>query len=93
MDCACRETQEETGITIKNMQFGPYTQDVFIDTGTHYITIYVISEFASGEVVIMEPEKCCEWRWCTWDALPRPLFLPVQHLLEQGFDPFSDTKT
>jgi hypothetical protein len=32
----------------------------------------------------MEPDKCAEWRWC--DAAPGPLFLPIQNLLESGFE-------
>jgi 8-oxo-dGTP diphosphatase len=36
----------------------------------------------------MEPEKCEGWEWFEWDQLPRPLFLPIENLLKQSFDPF-----
>ena len=85
-DCAERETFEEAGIKIKNVRIGPYTND-FFPSGQHYITLYVLSEYDCGEVRVMEPEKCETWQWFDWDFLPKPLFLPLQNLLKQGFDP------
>lgn len=85
-DCAHRETREETGIKIKNLRQGPYTNDIFQKENKHYLTVYIISEYDSGEVKIMEPDKCEQWDWFEWDNLPRPLFLPNQNLLKQGFN-------
>jgi hypothetical protein len=36
----------------------------------------------------MEPEKCAEWAWFSWDDLPQPLFIPIQNLFKQGYNPF-----
>jgi len=36
-DCARRELFEETGIKIKNISFGPYTNDIFQKEKKHYI--------------------------------------------------------
>ena len=89
-DCAIRETLEETGIKIKNIRFGTATNDIFEKENKHYMTAIMLADYDSGEVKIMEPEKCEEWGWFEWgkDTLPRPLFTTEQNLLKQNFDPF-----
>lgn len=87
--CANRETLEETDITISNVRKGPYTNDVHVSEKRHYITIFLLADYASGDAKVMEPEKCEEWRWVPWDDLPDPLFLPITHLLEEKFNPFT----
>ena len=87
-DCAKREVMEETGLDIKNIRFGPFTNDIFEREGKHYVTLYLVSEYASGELKIMEPEKCEKWEWFEWDKLPKPLFHPIPNLLKQGYSPF-----
>ena len=88
-DCAQRETQEETGITVKNVRRATaFTNDIHKSEGRHYITLFVISDYASGEAQVKEPEKCERWEWFSWDKLPEPLFLPIQNLMKQGFSPF-----
>ncbi|MDO8740650.1 MAG: NUDIX hydrolase [Candidatus Woesearchaeota archaeon] len=87
-DCARREVQEETGINIKNIRIGTVTDDIFKKEGKHYVTVFVVSEYAFGEVRIMEPENLEKWGWFEWGKLPQPLFMPIQNLLKQNFDPF-----
>lgn len=48
----------------------------------------MISDYESGEVRIMEPDKFEEWGWFEWDKLPQPLFLPIINQLRLRFDPF-----
>lgn len=86
--CASREIMEETGVVIKNISFGTVTNDIFHAEKKHYITIFMISDYDSGEVRIMEPEKCEEWRWFKWSKLPKPLFLPIENLIKKKFNPF-----
>lgn len=88
-DCATREVKEETGISIKNIRKATFTNDIFEKEKKHYVTIFVVCDFASGEVTITEPEKCERWDWFKWDALPQPLFIPIQNLLSQNFNPFA----
>src|SRR5437867_13297658 len=38
-DCARREVREETGLALQNIRPGPYTNDVFIAEGKHYVTL------------------------------------------------------
>lgn len=87
-DCAVRETLEETGVTLKNLRRCTYTNDIFEKEGKHYITLYIISELDSGMPEVMEPDKCEEWRWFEWNSLPEPLFIPIQNLIKDGFNPF-----
>lgn len=87
-DCVIRETMEETNITIKNVKFAAATNDIFPLENKHYATIFMRADYDSGEVQIMEPEKCERWDWFEWDKLPQPLFVPQQNLLKQGYNPF-----
>lgn len=48
----------------------------------------MLADYDSGEVKIMEPEKCEQWEWFDWNNLPKPLFLPAQNLLKQKYNPF-----
>ena len=87
-ETAHRETDEEAGVSIRNVRFATVTNDVFIAENKHYVTIYMLADYLSGEPTIKEPEKCLQWKWFSWNELPSPLFLPVENLLKQGFDPF-----
>lgn len=87
-DCAKREVAEEVGIAIRNVQFAAVTNDIFQKEEKHYITIFVTCDYESGEVKVMEPEKCEEWLWMSWEKLPGTLFLPIENLLLQEFKPF-----
>jgi len=86
--CARRELEEETGLQAKNIQICTFTNDIFIAEEKHYITIFTKAEYINGEPCVMEPDKMTEWNWYTWDNLPNNLFLPIQNLLQQNFNPF-----
>lgn len=86
--CATRETKEETDIDIENIKFVEATNDVFEKENKHYVTIFMLADYASGEVSLMEPDKCEEWEWFSWDNLPKPLFLPIENLLKKKYNPF-----
>jgi 8-oxo-dGTP diphosphatase len=84
-DTARREVLEETGMTIKGVQFGGVTNDIFELEGKHYVTIWMVSDWEAGEVVNMEPEKCTVQMWCDFDNLPEPLFHTWNQLLVSSF--------
>lgn len=84
-DCAIREVFEETGIRIKNLRHGPYTNDFFEAEGKHYVTLFVIAEYDSGEPKVKEPRKCARWEWSVWPPALQPQFLPIKNLLKQNF--------
>ena len=91
-DCAKRELFEETGLTIRNIRSGPYTNDIFTTEQKHYITLFVIADYDSGVLTVKEPKKCEKWDWFSWSRLPEPKFLPIQNLMKKNFD-FQDWLT
>lgn len=85
-DCARRETAEETGLELQTVAAGPYTNNVMAEEGKHYITCFVIATVSDDAVArVLEPDKCEQWAWFEWNALPQPLFQPLQSLLASGF--------
>ncbi len=84
-DTAKREVEEETGITINNIRFAAVTNDYFKDEVKHYVTVWVLSDWAAGKVQNKEPEKCTGYGWYAFNQLPKPLFLPMQQLLTSPF--------
>jgi len=86
-DCARREVLEETGLEIQDVQLGPYTNDIFEQDKKHYITIYGLAD-TDAEPKLMEPDKFERLEWYSWDALPQPLFIPVENLKATGYNPF-----
>ncbi|NRF66034.1 NUDIX domain-containing protein [Aquincola sp. S2] len=85
--CAARELAEETGLAAARFARGPYTSDVFGSPPRHYLTLFVLAHAVSGEPVRCEPDKCLGWQWCEWDALPQPVFAPLQSLVDSGWRP------
>lgn len=83
VNCAIRETLEETNISIENITHIATTNDIFEKENKHYVTIYMKSDYKSGEVTLMEPDKCEWWNWFEINNLPTPLFLPIQNLLKE----------
>ncbi|GLV56699.1 NUDIX domain-containing protein [Dictyobacter sp. S3.2.2.5] len=91
-EAVLRETQEETGLQIKDVKFRCITNDVFQDEQKHYITLWFEAHYVSGEPRVKAPEEESEVRWFTWSGLPEPLFLPVQHLMEGKTYPSQTTQ-
>lgn len=85
--CAIREAQEETGVTITNPIFRAITNDVFEEEYRHYLTVWMEGTYVSGEPTIQSAHEVSEVGWFSWDALPEPLFLPFEHLLTGQCDP------
>lgn len=84
-ETAIREVREETGLEITNVTFAAVTNDVFADEGKHYVTLWMKSDWASGEPTITEPDKFVKQAWVDFDHLPEPLFLPWRQLLDSEF--------
>jgi 8-oxo-dGTP diphosphatase len=85
--CARREVAEETGLALGATTRGPWSVDLFVAEGKHYVTLFVIAHDVAGEARVLEPEKCAKWEWHAWNALPTPLFAPLASLHAQGFVP------
>jgi 8-oxo-dGTP diphosphatase len=75
-DAAKREVMEETGIQIKNVRFVALTNNIFKDKPIHSLTIWLDSDWVSGEPTITEPDKFIDQQWRDFKTLPAPLFEP-----------------
>ncbi len=81
--CAERETLEESGIKISNLRYLATTEDVHVEEGLHFITIFMLANWESGEPRILEPHRIAEWGWFEYNNLPSPIFLSIKSLREQ----------
>lgn len=81
-DCVKRETKEEAGIEIKDIEFIWATNDIFEENEKHYVTIFMKANYASGEIKITEPDKWEKWEWFDVEDLPENLFLPIRNLFK-----------
>jgi 8-oxo-dGTP diphosphatase len=81
--CCNREVFEETDLTIRDPRPLVFTNDVFIDEGLHYVTLFFTADYESGELVVKEPRQCEEWRWVSLNHIPQPIFLPLSNALKQ----------
>ncbi|KAL7949643.1 NUDIX hydrolase domain-like protein [Trichoderma barbatum] len=75
IECAQRETQEETALDVKGTGVITITNDVFEADNNqakkHYITIFVKCVMTKLDAVpeLTEPEKCEGWHWKSWEEL------------------------
>ncbi|XP_052098941.1 nucleotide triphosphate diphosphatase NUDT15-like [Mytilus californianus] len=92
-ECAIRETEEETGVKLKNMKSVTVMNCIIPEENYHYIEIFMQGEVDTTilrEPKNMEPEKCEGWEWLYWDdkiPLDR-LFRPLQMFIQNGYNPF-----
>ena len=80
-DCAARETREETGVRVTDMEFVALTNDLLPDTGKHYVTVWMRGEAADDALSIADTAEVAEAGWFPLDALPQPSFLYFENLL------------
>lgn len=80
VECAKRETFEETGITLNEAKVF-FVNDATESNG-YFITIGLISEDFFGEPKTMEQDKITDWQWFDLDNLPSPLFEPSKQMIE-----------
>ncbi len=80
-ECAVREVKEEVAVIIADIAFRAITNDLFETERLHYVTIWMEGSYISGEPVMQAMDEKSEIGWVASDALPEPLFLPLEHLL------------
>ena len=79
--CAAREAKEEVGVDVVDIRFRAVTNDVFEETGKHYITIWMEGKTVDEPFIAAEREVE-EIGWFAWDSLPEPLFLTLENLVK-----------
>ena len=80
-ECAARETEEETGVQVTNIEFVAITNDLLPDTGKHYVTIWMRADAGPVTPIVGDPEEIAELGWFAPDDLPRPLFRYLENLI------------
>lgn len=79
--CAIREAKEEVGLVLDNLEFIAITNDHFLESSKHYMSIFLKANCKDEEKLVnLEPEKVEYWDWFWPDKLPNNLFLPLQNL-------------
>ena len=88
--CALRELKEEAGdeLIVKDIKTLHFTNDMFKEDRKHFITLFLVCDYVSGNPKIAEPEKCEGWEWHSWESLPKPLMLPIENMIQEGLNPF-----
>ena len=80
-ECAAREAKEEVGVDVIDVRFRAVTNDIFEETGKHYITVWMEGKLA-GEPFLAAEREVEEIGWFAWDSLPEPLFLTLENLVK-----------
>jgi len=80
--CAARETLEETGISVANVEFVAITNDVLADAGRHYLTVWMRGDADSAPARIGDAAEINQLGWFAPGNLPRPMHIYFQNLLE-----------
>lgn len=70
--CAARETLEETGIRMSELELVAITNDVMQERGTHYVTVWMRGEADEAEIAIGDTAEITEAGWYDPAALPGP---------------------
>lgn len=90
LETARREALEEAGVTAANIRFVGYTNDWDEVAQHHYVTLAFAGEWESGAPTVCEPDKCEEWGWFAWCALPQPHFIGLRNFLKKGYNPVTN---
>ena len=79
IDAAIRETKEESGLKVSDLELISVTDDIMY--GKHYVTIAFKASVINGEPALRQIEKFLELRWFDINDLPDPLFIAAKNVL------------
>lgn len=73
---AIREVKEETGLDIVNPTVVGVSNNLetWKAESVHVVSVFLLAKEFSGDLKVMEPEKCSGWQWCDPADLPEPHF-------------------
>ena len=75
---ARREAEEETGLSIGEIDFLCVTEQIIAADAQHWVSLIYRCEDFSGEPALTEPDKLSDIGWFALDALPAPLSVFAQ---------------
>jgi 8-oxo-dGTP diphosphatase len=80
---ALRELAEEAGeaVQVENVRFMGVMNFTEMEP-KHFVDISFVADWVSGEPVNNSPRETTDWQWFDVEALPSPLFPPVERYLE-----------
>ena len=84
---AMREAREEVGIETHSPKLFAVTNDIFPESGKHYLTLHVELKADTENFTNAEPDKHQQLGWYAWENIPEPRMLPVQQLFDQNQKP------
>ncbi|KAE9451113.1 hypothetical protein C3L33_17032, partial [Rhododendron williamsianum] len=92
-ECAAREVKEETGLDVEKIEFLTVTNNFYTEQAklpVHLVCIFMRAVLADPHQVAqnLEPKKCGGWDWYDWNSLPKPMFGPLETMIQGGFNPF-----
>lgn len=73
LEAARREATEETGLQIGNVSFLCTTEQIIPEDRQHWVAFIYVTDEATGEAVLTEPDKIAELGWFDLDKLPQPM--------------------
>lgn len=75
-ETAKRETKEETGLDINKFELISVADEMrYLESdGKHYLNVGVKGLYEGGEPIVMETDKCEQWKWFNIDDLPTNIF-------------------
>ena len=79
-NAAIRETKEETGIEIENLELVAVLDD--IEENSHYVTIGFMAKKYTGTPEVKEKDTIVEWKWFDLNNLPQNLYKPSKKILQ-----------
>lgn len=79
-ESAFRETLEETGIKVKNLELISVSNDIIPDK--HFVTIAFLCNDFEGEPKVMEPDEITRWQWFDLNNLPSEVFSPSAKIIK-----------
>lgn len=79
IDAAKRELKEELGISGVDLELVAVSDYIGI---TQYVHLGFLLENYEGEIKLMEPEKCEEWKFFDFGDLPENIFESHQSLIK-----------
>lgn len=73
-----REIKEELAIDLELLEQFPAGDHIIPGDHQHWVATTFLAKIIEGIPNIMEPEKCDEIKWFSFDALPSPLSIITQ---------------